>query len=58
MFMSGTELGVDEVLVPQDIKIAAHAPDTIAGFTLKEIALYLGGAYLLYIVASEWLQSE
>jgi hypothetical protein len=50
-------IGANEVLVPQDIKITS-APTMIAGFTLGEIALYAGGAMIVYALLREWMYSS
>lgn len=50
-------VGADEVMVPQDIKIAS-TPTMIAGFTLGELVLYAGGAFLVYSLLTNYLAEQ
>lgn len=46
-------VGADEVLVPQDIKIAGSAG--IGGYSIGEVLLYTAGAVAAYVLLKNWL---
>ena len=48
-------VGADEVLVPQDIKIAQAAPMMVGGLSISEVILYGAGAIAAYMLLKQWL---